>query len=87
MKQLTCATPTGGLLRRFPVDEDDDDVSDDSNDSDGFDADALKQEKDDFLAHMDVIDRLEARVQCVEDEVLVLKTQAASSERVKDPRV
>ena len=58
MKQLTCATPTGGLLRRFPVDEDDDDVSDDSDESDGSDADALKQEKDDFLAYMDDIDRL-----------------------------
>ena len=66
------------LMRRCPVDEEED-ASDD--DSDGSDANALKQEKDEFLAYMDDNDRLVARLEAVEDEVLVLKTRAAGSDK------
>ncbi len=66
------------LMRRFPVDEEDDA----SDDSDASDADSCEEAAANDHAAADVadIEQLVARVEAVEDEVLVLKTRAAGSD-------
>ena len=66
------------LMRRLPVDEEDDA----SDDSDASDADSSEEEAADDHAAADAADaeQLLARIEAVEDEVLVLKTRAAGSD-------
>ncbi len=67
------------LMRRFPVEEEDDDASDDSDTSDA-DSSEEAAANDHAAADAADIEQLVARVEAVEDEVLVLKTRAAGSD-------